>query len=95
MQHQTAETLNDLRPPDGQVYALGHNEQMQVSVCVGIVAELLREQRRRQMMGESLSQTLTVDPEDMRHLDLRTVSIYESILGTPGLVTLTKEVEKQ
>lgn len=63
------------------VYDLGHNEQMQLGICVSVIAEILR--------GTNPGTLI----EELEHLDLDVLADYEGVFNLPGVVQITKTVE--
>lgn len=74
------------RSPDAVTYNLGHNEQMQLAVCVSSIAELLRQQQTEA--------DPRIDSRDLENLDLETLAEFEAIFGVPGNVSVVKEMDQ-
>lgn len=85
------------RAPDSVTYNLGHNETMQLGVCVSLIADLLREldasaddnRDSDEQWVEALVKS--IEGESIDGLSLETLAFFEGIFNLPGLVTLTKD----
>ena len=67
------------REPNRVVYDVGHNEQMQLGICVSTIAEVLR--------GGDLSDAA----ESLTNLDLDVLADFEGIFNLPGVIQITKK----
>lgn len=77
-------TVNE-RQPDSVTYNLGHNEQMQLAIAIGLIADVLREARTNE------KREYVIDVLDLVNLSLDTIAHYEGLFSLPGLVSITKD----
>lgn len=75
------------RAPDSVTYNLGHNEQMQLAIVIGAVAEVLR----NALADSDYDPGLFISDEELSALSMDTLAHFEGVFSMPGLVSITKD----
>lgn len=88
-----------MRLPDAVTYHLGHNEQMQLAICISTIAEVLREAQAAFPEGVPddnawmAAAMVALRDSGLGNLNLETLALFEGIFGTGGTMSLTKNFE--